>query len=150
MLKLAWVNLIFPLAMMAAPASATEKSGCEVQSASWDSAVYRCPLAIEDNVQELLFKATFTGVHDDSRASMTLTLDNAPVACIQGSKTTLADEDGDTLACYLTPSKTNGASNVLVATVKFHHAELDTAGLVSCQSLSPPSSRCAQKSSTPP
>jgi hypothetical protein len=125
MMKHTWVNVFF-LAMVAAtaPACAEEVLACETQSVDFKKREFRCPLTAKANAQQIRFKANFTGSHDDTQLSMTLTLDGLPVTCSKGSKTWLNSEDGDvSLHCHLVLDGTAGAQRMLRATVNFYHAE---------------------------
>jgi hypothetical protein len=54
--------------------------------------------------EPLRFRARFSGGHDDTEASMVLTLDAQPLECDPGSKTELKFEEGDiALECAFTP-----------------------------------------------
>jgi hypothetical protein len=119
-----WVKVMSSLAVTAGPARAAEVLTCDAQSVSWDRREYRCPLTANGNEQRLRFKADFSGGHDDTEASMALTLDGVPVACKPGSKTSLFGEDGDvSLECHLLLAGPAGTRQMLGATVKFRHAE---------------------------
>ncbi len=131
MLKLARAYLIVLLAAMAGSAYAASPVNCEIQSAGWDWREYRCPLLADGKEKSLRFKADFSGVHDDTKASINLTLDAVPVTCIQGSKTNLFGEDGDSLECRLVVPVLAGGKQVLGVAIKFHHAQLVAAELSS-------------------
>src|SRR5262245_61988655 len=87
---------------------------CESQPAMGDALRVECVLDPAGSAQRYRFRANFSGGHDDTTASMTLTVDGAPLACDAGSKTSLQGEDGDvTLECRFPRPKTVGASPVL-------------------------------------
>jgi hypothetical protein len=120
----AWGYVILTLAVTAGSAGAAEVLTCDTQSAGWDLHEYRCPLTANGAEQRLRFKADFSGGHDDTEASMVMTLDGVPLACSQGSKTSLFGEDGDvSLVCHLALTGPPGSKSLLGATVKFRHAE---------------------------
>ena len=125
MMKHAWLNVIFlSMVAAAAPASAEEVLACETQSVNFKKREFRCPLTVKANAQQIRFKANFTGSHDDTQLSMTLTLDGLPVTCSKGSKTWLNSEDGDvSLDCHLVLDGAAGAQRMLRATVNIYHAE---------------------------
>jgi hypothetical protein len=120
----AWVPAMLILAVPAGSACAAEVLTCDTQSAGWDRHEYRCPLTASGAEQRLRFKADFSGGHDDTAASIAFTLDGAPLACNQGSKTSLFGEDGDiSLECHFALTGPPGTQRLLGATVKFSHAE---------------------------
>jgi hypothetical protein len=119
-----WANVMCLLAVTAGSSAAAEVLTCDTQSAGWDRHEYRCPLTANGTEQRLRFKADFSGGHDDTEASIAFTLDGAPLACSQGSKTNLFGEDGDiSLECNLSVTGPPGTKRMLGATVKFSHAE---------------------------
>ena len=103
MMKRAWLNIIFlSIAATAGPAYAEDVLACETLSVHFKKREYRCPLTAKANAQHIRFKADFSGSHDDTQLSMTLTMDGLPVTCGKGSKTWLNGEDGDvSLECHL-------------------------------------------------
>jgi hypothetical protein len=97
---------------------------CDTQLVRWDRREFQCPLTADGNERHLRFRADFSGGHDDTEASMVLSLDGEPLACRPGSKTSLFGEDGDvSLECHLVLAGPAGTKRMLGATVKFHHAE---------------------------
>ena len=77
-----------------------ENTACESQSPGGDFVQFSCALPRDGSARRFRFQAHFTGGHDDTSASMVLTLDDAPLACDAGSKTRLFGEDGDvSLVC---------------------------------------------------
>jgi hypothetical protein len=80
----------------------------------------------------MLFKADFSGSHDDTRLSMALSLDDVPVACSQNSKTSLLAEDGNvSLECHFVPGGAPGTKTMLAAVIQIWHAQLDAITLSS-------------------
>lgn len=125
MLSRAVAMFICLFAVWIGSASAAEVLACEMQSAHRKGREFRCPLTAKGNEQPLRFKVDFSGSHDDTELSMTLTLDGAPVACSQNSKTWLNGEDGNvSLDCHLVLNGKIGEKQTLVAAVKIWHAEL--------------------------
>ena len=113
-------------------ACAEEVLACETHATNWKWQEFRCPLTINKEGQKMLFKADFSGSHDDTRLSMTLSLDGAPVACNQHSKTSLFGEDGSvSLECHFALDGTVGAKRMLAANVQIWHAQLDAITLTS-------------------
>jgi hypothetical protein len=120
----AWVDVMLMLAVTTGSACAAEVLTCDTQSVGWDRHEYRCPLTANGTEQRLRFKADFSGGHDDTEASMVMTLDGVPLACSKGSKTSLFGEDGDiSLECHLALTGPPGTKRLLGATLKFRHAE---------------------------
>jgi hypothetical protein len=112
--------------MGAGTASAAEGLTCETHATNWKWLEFRCPLTIDKQGQQMLFKADFSGSHDDTRLSMTLSLDGVPVACSQNSKTSLLGEDGNvSLECYFSLDGTLGAKRMLGVLIQIWHAQLD-------------------------
>ena len=123
--KRAWINIIFlAIAASAGPAYAEDALACETQSVNFKKREYLCPLKPNGREQQMRFKVNFSGSHDDTQLSMTLTLDGLPVTCSKGSKTWLNSEDGDvSLDCHLVLDGAAGAQRMLRATVNIYHAE---------------------------
>ena len=118
--------MICLFAMGAGTACAEEVLACQTHATNWKWQEFRCPLTISKEGQKMLFKADFSGSHDDTRLSMTLSLDGVPVACSQNSKTSLLGEDGNvSLECHFAPSGTRGTKRMLGAVIQIWHAELD-------------------------
>jgi hypothetical protein len=119
-----WLDVMLLFALTAGPACAAESLTCDTQAVAWNRREFRCPLTADGNERRLRFKVDFSGGHDDTEASMALTLDGEALTCKQGSKTSLFGEDGDvSLECHLVLAGPAGTKRVLGATVKFHHAE---------------------------
>ena len=120
-------------AMLAAsiPSSATERPAavqqaqrCEAPTIGRDKLTLVCALDAAAAPQRVHIKVHLTGSHDDTTASLEVTLGDAPAACDAGSKTSTEGEDGDvTLDCRFTASGRPGAATVLRATAKWFHAQ---------------------------
>ena len=125
MMKRAWLNIIFlSIAATAGPAYAEDVLACETLSVHFKKREYRCPLTAKANAQHIRFKADFSGSHDDTQLSISLSLDGLPVTCGKGSKTWLNGEDGDvSLECHLVLDGAAGTQKMLHATVNLYHAE---------------------------
>jgi hypothetical protein len=127
------VPMLVGLAVFAG-AHAQGEPRCESQAGTGNKLELRCPLAASGAPQRFRFEARFSGGHDDTVASMTATLDGAPLACEPGSKTSLMGEDGDvSLECRFSIAKEAGAERVLRVTLSWSHAQyagfaLDSAG----------------------
>jgi hypothetical protein len=127
--SMAWrarAALICLFSMGAGTACGAEVLTCETYATNWKWQEFRCPLPINSEGQKMLFKADFSGSHDDTRLSMTLSLDGVPVACSQNSKTSIIGEDGNvSLECHFVPGGTPGAKRMLSAIIQIWHAQLD-------------------------
>ncbi|WP_216075105.1 hypothetical protein, partial [Acinetobacter baumannii] len=71
------------------PVLAQGKLSCEVQAPGADRRQVTCPLSASGATQRFRFKARFSGGHDDTKASITPTLNGAPLVCDKGSKISL-------------------------------------------------------------
>jgi len=128
MMKRVGINIIFlSMVAMAAPACAEVALACETQSVNFKKREYRCPLKANGSGQHIRFKADFSGSHDDTQLSISLSLDGLPVTCGKGSKTWLKGEDGEegdvSLECHLVLDGAAGSQRMLRATVIIYHAE---------------------------
>ncbi len=96
---------------------------CEAPAFGRDRLAVVC--ALDDAApQRVHVKVHFTGSHDDTTASLEVTIGGAPVACDAGSKTSTEFEDGDvTLDCLLTASVEPGAAKDLRVSAKWFHAQ---------------------------
>jgi hypothetical protein len=111
-------------AALAAGAPGEENPACESQWSGGDFVQFSCPLPARGTEQYWHFKADFAGGHDDTSASMTLTLDDAPLACEAGSKTRLFGEDGNvSLVCRFRVRSAAGARPVLGVALLWSHAQ---------------------------
>jgi hypothetical protein len=128
MMKRVGINIIFlSMVAMAGPAYAEVALACETQSVTFKKREYRCPLKANGSGQKIRFKADFSGSHDDTQLSISLSLDGLPVTCGKGSKTWLKGEDGEegdvSLECHLVLDGAAGTQRMLRATVNMYHAE---------------------------
>ena len=70
------------------------------------------------------FTVRFGGGHDDTSASLAVTLDGQPTGCDTDSKLRLFGEDGDvSLHCRITAGGDAAAMHTLVVTVLWSHAQ---------------------------
>jgi hypothetical protein len=126
------IAIICLFAIGAGAAYAAEGLTCERIAVNWKWQEFRCPVTINTVGQKMHFKADFSGSHDDTRLSMTFSLDGVPVECSPDSKTSLIGEDGNvSLECHFVPGGTPGTKSVLNAIVQIWHAELDAITLSS-------------------
>lgn len=126
--KLAWAALCFaalaPAGAQAQPAVA-QASGCESKTNGGDLVVYSCPLVAKEAAQRYKFVANFGGSHDDTKLSISATLNGAPVVCAPGSKASSRYEDGDiSLDCRLELKAAAGSRHLLAVKVQWYHAQL--------------------------
>jgi len=127
MMKRVGINMIFlSMFAMAGPAYAQDALVCETQSVHFKWREYRCPLTVNANAQNLRFTADFTGSHDDTRLSISLSLDGLPVTCGKGSKTWLNGEDSEAsdvgLECQFVLDGAAGSQRMLRAVINIYHA----------------------------
>jgi hypothetical protein len=105
------------------PAGATEPAACESLTPRNERREVSCALKVPTAAQRFRFKAHFSGSHDDTTATMKLTLDGALLACEPGSKTYLEAEDGDVaLECRFSVVPGDATRNMR-ALISWHHAE---------------------------
>jgi hypothetical protein len=105
-------------------ASAQEKPSCASRETGGDNREITCPLTISKVDQRFHFKANFAGSHDDTTASMVVTLDGLPLACDAGSKTSLMGEDGEvSLDCRFRTKREAGTKTSLTVVVTWRHAQ---------------------------
>lgn len=121
------ITVLIALLLQAAwPGSgmAQGKPSCELARPGYDSHDIRCSLNTTGATQRFRFKAYFSGGHDDTMASLTATLDGAPLACEKGSKTELMGEDGEvSLECRFSIAEKGGTKQVLGVTLSWRHAQ---------------------------
>ena len=109
---------------IANPAAAQDKPSCDSLPPGYDSHAVKCTLNASGTPKRYRFKANFSGSHDDTIASMTTTLDGAPLACEKGSKTELMGEDGEvSLDCRFSTSGEAGTKHLLAVSVSWRHAQ---------------------------
>lgn len=114
--------------------SAPNKLPCTSQSPGGDLRNISCPLNAPSAARRFRFKVDFSGGHDDTMASMALTLDGAPLACEPGSKTQLMGEDGEvSLECSFAVAAAAGAARTLTVQVKWSHAQYTDFALVAAE-----------------
>jgi hypothetical protein len=113
---------LLPIGMHAA--SAETKIACESPPAPGDLREIHCPIAASGAPQRFRFKANFSGGHDDTKASLSASLDNLPFACDSGSKTRLFGEEGDVgLDCQFSMTGKADGVQILTVTLLWSHAQ---------------------------
>jgi hypothetical protein len=119
-----WSGLACAAGVEPVAAAAASKLQCEAQTPGGDLRSITCPLNAAAAPRRLRFKVDFSGGHDDTMASMTLSLDGQALACEPGSKTQLMGEDGDvSLECRFSVPAGADTRRVLRASVKWSHAQ---------------------------
>ena len=100
------------------------KPRCESQALGGDQRDFKCPLSASGTARRFRFKADFSGSHDDTTASLAATLDGAPLACEEGSKTSLQGEDGEvSLECRFAIKDKAGTKHLLDVLLSWRHAQ---------------------------
>lgn len=109
-------------APMASPPASADANPCSLDTATGgDIRVVTCTLPTGRGYRLVV---RFRGGHDDTSASLTVSLDGRPFDCDADSKTTLFGEDGDVdLYCRIDPASEGVAKHTLVATVLWSHAQ---------------------------
>lgn len=125
---LAWAALclaaLAPAGGRAQPA-VPQAPGCDSKTNGGDLIVYSCPLVAKEAAQRYRFVANFGGSHDDTKLSISATLNGTPVGCAPGSKASSRYEDGDiSLDCRLELKAAAGSRHLLAVKVQWYHAQL--------------------------
>lgn len=111
-------------AALLAPTWAATPIPCEGRLTGHGSAELVCAVEPGDESGALRFSARFDGVHDDSQAGLAASVDAAPLACIEGSRTRIAgEESGDTLVCRFTLAAEARAVRRIHVHLLWFHAE---------------------------
>jgi hypothetical protein len=111
-----------PSASVAATALADPALRCESPQLRHDRLNLAC-IIDAGTTQRVQITVDFTGSHDDTNASLEVSLGDTPVACEDGSKTSTEGEDGDvTLDCRFTVAAAPGTATALRASAKWFHA----------------------------
>ena len=113
-----WALVALAPAVSADPDAALR---CESTAAGRDKLDVACWLPT--TAKRHRFTAHFSGSHDDTRLSMIVTLDGAPLACEPGSKTSLEGEDGDvSLQCLVPATAQASPTRALRVRLSWWHA----------------------------
>lgn len=121
-----FVTLIAVTAMASASAAGVpgeENLACKSDSPGGDFVQFSCPLPSNGSERRWRFMAEFSGGHDDTSASMTLTLDGVPLHCDEGSKTRLFGEDGNVSLVCRFPVRGSPAAPTLAVALLWSHAQ---------------------------
>ena len=96
---------------------------CDANASGANAVTFTCPLT-RAGEQRYRFVARFSGVHDDTTATMIVTLDREQIGCGPGSKPGFSGEDnGDvTLECRLSLAAMPGTKPVLGVELSWSHA----------------------------
>lgn len=97
---------------------------CKVDTELGDRREISCAIPRVGSARQYRFVVRFSGGHDDTRAWMTLKLNEQALACEPGSKIELEGEEGDvSLECTFTvPAHLDGGHRLGVY-VQWHHAQ---------------------------
>ena len=96
---------------------------CEASAAGREKLDVACSLPEPATGKRYRFTAHFSGSHDDTRLSMVVTLEGAPLACEPGSKTDLTGEDGDvSLQCIVPAAAQVVTTRALQVRLAWWHA----------------------------
>lgn len=83
----------------------------------------QCALGEEHASRKFKFEVRFSGGHDDTRASLSGTLNGKPLACDEGSKPELEGEFGDvSIHCEFVSEAIPGGQELKIA-VEWRHAQ---------------------------
>lgn len=106
------------------PCAAGEPLACEGARKGPDAGELSCRVD-GAAAHTLLVFAGFSGVHDDSQASIAARLDGEPVRCEPGARQQLRGEnEGDQLQCRFTPpAQAVARERTLRVLVTWHHAQ---------------------------
>ena len=104
-----------------AAGAAPEKPHCESMRPQYgDTMQVQCALRASDASKKFKFEVRFLGGHDDTRASLSATLNGKPLTCEEGSKPQLEGEFGEvSIHCQFS---THDAQELKVD-VQWHHAQ---------------------------
>jgi hypothetical protein len=114
-------------ALAPAPASVP----CDAQASGENGATFACPLTGLPP-QRYRFVARFGGVHDDTMATMKVTLDGDRLECEPGSKTGFDGEESGEIAleCRLVIDARSNAKPLLQVALTWYHAQYLSAELL--------------------
>jgi hypothetical protein len=123
-MRIAILLVLFALpAAGAQPEAAPAPQDCVMQG-NGERMEFRCELP--GAATQFHFIARFSGGHDDTMASMTVTVGDQPLQCDEGSKTQLMGEYGDVaLECRFSVARVAGAAPQLKVVVKWGHAQYE-------------------------
>lgn len=101
-------------------------AACEETDRMMDWREITCTVPADAQSARFSFRATFTGGHDDTSASIAPELDGKPFGCGNGSKLSLFGEDGNVaLFCQFDRALLPAAPARLKVLIKWSHAEFD-------------------------
>lgn len=118
------VAIVVLAGLMHLSCAAASAPDCTIEDETFVSRDVVCNLPAAEAGRRFSFVANFSGGHDDTRASITTTLDDQPLACLEGSKTSLFGEDGDvSLTCRFAVQRGAARAARLKVLVRWSHAE---------------------------
>jgi hypothetical protein len=107
-----------------APAPFSPGDACSERSAAFGKQEIQCQLPKTGFAGKLRFKANFSGSHDDTSGRIEPSIDDVPLACAEGSKMFLSQEDGNvSLWCDFAVADPVPGSGVFNAVIWWGHAE---------------------------
>jgi hypothetical protein len=114
------VSVLTILALQAA-AAAADKPECKSSRPQYgDTMQVLCALRASDAPKKFRFEVRFLGGHDDTRASLSATLNGQPLTCEEGSKPQLEGEFGEvSIRCQFSIRD----AQELKVDVQWHHAQ---------------------------
>ena len=109
----------------AAPATTALTPQCESKAPKFgDKRDVTCAFPASGTDQRFAFKVKFLGSHDDTELSMTAALNQQPLSCEPGSKTSSRFEDGEiTLECRFSVNAKVGSNQILEMHIVWTHAQ---------------------------
>jgi hypothetical protein len=108
------------IALADSPATAD----CQTTKETWNSREVTCAIAPSAEQVTYRFAASFTGSHDDTQLELRALLNDQPLTCADGSKTTSMGEDGEvTLECRFVVAPAQSGAQLLKAVLAISHAE---------------------------
>lgn len=106
------------------PAAFSPADACSERSTAFGRQEIQCQLPKTGFTGKLRFKANFSGGHEDTSARIEPSIDDVPLACDEGSKVHLVQEDGDvSLWCDFAVADPMRGNGVFKVVVWWGHAE---------------------------
>lgn len=97
---------------------------CDATTTAANAITFACAIAAAGDPRRYRFVSRFSGVHDDSMASVIVLLDGEQIGCAPGSKPGISGEEGEaTLECRLAFAGKAGTKRALEVQLWWSHAE---------------------------
>jgi hypothetical protein len=107
-----------------APAIFSASDACSERSTAFGKQEFQCQLPKTGFAGKFRFKVNFSGGHDDTSGRIEPSIDDAPLACDEGSKMFLSQEDGNvSLWCDFSVADPLQGNGIFRAVVWWGHAE---------------------------